>query len=88
MIYYVGWLYLVVMSLLISLVAFIWGLRSGQFSDQDRARYLPLGEDLLSQPVVVAGRGKQKAHTTALIVIVALAMVAFGVALFLSIHHR
>jgi cbb3-type cytochrome oxidase maturation protein len=76
------------MSLLVSLAAFIWGLRSGQFSDQDRARYLPLGEDLLSQPVVVAGRRKQKAHTTALLVVVALGLIAFGVALFLSIHHR
>ena len=88
MIYYVGWLYLVVVSLLVSLAAFIWGLRSGQFSDQDRARYLPLGEDLLTRPVLVAGRRKQKAHTAALLVIVALGLIAFGVALFLSIHQR
>ena len=88
MIYYVGWLYLVVVSLLVSLAAFIWGLRSGQFSDQDRARYLPLGEDLLSRPILVAGRRKQKAHATALLVIVAIGLIVFGVALFLSIQHR
>ncbi|MCU0587194.1 MAG: cbb3-type cytochrome oxidase assembly protein [Syntrophobacteraceae bacterium] len=29
----------------VSLVVFIWALRSGQFRDQQRARYLPLEED-------------------------------------------
>ena len=32
---------------LISIVVFIWALNSGQFKDQQRARYLPLqGEDM------------------------------------------
>jgi cbb3-type cytochrome oxidase maturation protein len=42
MIYSFGWLTLVIISLAVSLVAFIWGVVSGQFSDQTRARYLPL----------------------------------------------
>ncbi len=87
MIYYAGWLYLVVVSLLVSLVAFIWGLRSGQFSDQERARYLPLSADLLSEPIVTAGPRKRKAHSAAFLVIIALALVAFVTALILSIHH-
>ena len=66
MIYYVGWLFLVGISLSVSLVAFIWALRAGQFSDQERARYLPLGKDLLSEPIVVAGRAKRRAHTVVL----------------------
>ncbi len=40
--YFSAWFLLIVVSLWLSVVAFIWGLRSGQFSDQDRARYLPL----------------------------------------------
>ena len=47
--YFSGWIILVALSLWISLTAFLWGLQSGQFSDQDRARYLPL-RDLLPEP--------------------------------------
>ena len=32
-------------GLVISIVVFIWALRTGQFSDQQRARYLPLEDD-------------------------------------------
>jgi cbb3-type cytochrome oxidase maturation protein len=49
--YFSAWVILIVFSLWASLVAFLWGLQSGQFSDQDRARYLPL-RDLLPQPMV------------------------------------
>jgi cbb3-type cytochrome oxidase maturation protein len=47
--YFPGWIILVAFSLLISLLAFFWGLQSGQFSDQERARFLPL-RDGLPQP--------------------------------------
>jgi nitrogen fixation-related uncharacterized protein len=40
--YYLPWTILVVISLWISVVGFIWALRSGQFAEQNRARYLPL----------------------------------------------
>ncbi len=43
--YYWPWVFLVVASLWVSLAAFFWGLKSGQFSDQTRARYLPLRDD-------------------------------------------
>jgi cbb3-type cytochrome oxidase maturation protein len=42
---YTCWISLVTISLWISLIAFVWGLRNGQFSDQGRARYLPLGDE-------------------------------------------
>jgi cbb3-type cytochrome oxidase maturation protein len=42
MIFFSAWILLVALSLWISLAAFFWGLQSGQFSDQERARYLPL----------------------------------------------
>jgi cbb3-type cytochrome oxidase maturation protein len=40
--YFSVWMILLAVSLWVSLAAFWWGLQSGQFSDQDRARYLPL----------------------------------------------
>jgi cbb3-type cytochrome oxidase maturation protein len=36
------WIILVAFSLWFTLMAFFWGLQSGQFSDQERARFLPL----------------------------------------------
>ena len=35
---------------IISLVVFFWALNSGQFKDQQRARFLPLQNDLQTQP--------------------------------------
>jgi cbb3-type cytochrome oxidase maturation protein len=88
MIYYAGWLFLVTISLTASLAAFIWALRAGQFSDQDRARYLPLGKDLLSEPITVASRAKSRAHSVYMCVIAAIALIAFAAALILSLYHR
>ena len=36
---------------IISLVVFFWALNSGQFKDQQRARFLPLYNDPQTQPV-------------------------------------
>jgi cbb3-type cytochrome oxidase maturation protein len=43
--YFPTWIILVTVSLGLSLAAFVWGLSSGQFSDQGRARYLPLQDE-------------------------------------------
>jgi cbb3-type cytochrome oxidase maturation protein len=40
--FYLGWILLTLSGILLSIVAFIWAIRTGQFSDQGRARYLPL----------------------------------------------
>jgi len=40
--YYIVWIILVAVSLWVSLAGFLWALKTGQFSDQGRARYLPL----------------------------------------------
>ncbi len=42
MLYYVPFIFLMILSLVSGIVLFIWAHRSGQFSDQSRARYLPL----------------------------------------------
>lgn len=41
----------ILVGLAISLVAFFWALRNGQFQDQQRARYLPLRGDADGEPV-------------------------------------
>jgi cbb3-type cytochrome oxidase maturation protein len=46
-----AWLLLVVLSIVVSIAAFMWGLRTGQFSDPERARYLPLNNEFLPPPV-------------------------------------
>ena len=38
---------------IISLVVFFWALNSGQFKDQQRARFLPLQSDLQTKPAKV-----------------------------------
>jgi cbb3-type cytochrome oxidase maturation protein len=43
--YYAEWIILVTISLWVSLLAFVWAVRSGQFADQGRARYLPLTDE-------------------------------------------
>ena len=42
--FYLGWIVLTGAGVLVSIGVFIWALRSGQFADQGRARYLPLCE--------------------------------------------
>jgi cbb3-type cytochrome oxidase maturation protein len=88
MIYYSGWLFLVGISLIVSVAAFIWALRAGQFSDQERARYLPLGKDLLSQPIPEVSRAKRRVHAAALFFIAAIGFTAFAAALTLSLCNR
>jgi cbb3-type cytochrome oxidase maturation protein len=42
--FYLGWIVLTGTGVLASIAVFLWALRSGQFADQGRARYLPLFE--------------------------------------------
>ena len=88
MIYYAGWFFLVGMSLGVSLAAYIWAFRSGQFSDQERARYLPLGRDLLSEPIPSVSRAKFRLYAVALWTIAAMAFTACAAALILGLYHR
>jgi len=45
-----SWLVLVIVSLWISLVGFVWGLSNGQFSEQARVRYFPLRDQTVFAP--------------------------------------
>jgi nitrogen fixation-related uncharacterized protein len=88
MIYCAGWLFLVAISLLASIIALIWAVREGQFSDQERARYLPLGKELLLEPIKVASRARNRVHMVSMCVIMGIALAAFAAALILSLRHH
>jgi nitrogen fixation-related uncharacterized protein len=45
MTYALGWLGLVAVSLWVSLLAFVWAMKNGQFAEQQRLRYLPLRDE-------------------------------------------
>lgn len=42
------WSLLVIFSVVSSIIAFLWGYKSGQFSDQKRASYLALNEEYIN----------------------------------------
>ncbi len=54
--YYLPWTLLVIISLWVSVAGFIWALRSGQLTEQNRARYLPLRDENSFTPVQNPGK--------------------------------
>jgi cbb3-type cytochrome oxidase maturation protein len=81
--YFPIWMILVVFSLGISILAFLWGLQSGQFSDQERARFLPLYE-ASTQPIV-SDPAKLPVEVYVLLGIGVMVLVGISVSLVLSI---
>jgi cbb3-type cytochrome oxidase maturation protein len=49
--YYPYFIAYIAIGLTVSMVVFYWAFRSGQFGDQQRARYLPLKDDGDATPV-------------------------------------
>lgn len=43
--YYLGWLLLILLGVGLGIWAFVWALSSGQFAEQERARFLPLRDE-------------------------------------------
>ncbi len=84
MFYYLPWVVLMTASLAASLVLMVWGFRNGQFSDQDRARYLPLRDSGLSGPTRRPA-GKKVIEVYCLLGLIAGVGVALGVALVTAI---
>ena len=59
MIYYIPWILLMIISVTASLALLVWASKSGQFSEQERARYLPLRDAPATEPT---GRGHRPAR--------------------------
>jgi cbb3-type cytochrome oxidase maturation protein len=81
---YVAWLSLIATGVGTSIIVFLWALKNGQFSDQGRARYLPLGEELPLRPVEVSKRLPREVY--ALIIIIALGMLSIASTITLTIY--
>lgn len=80
--YTLGWILLVTVSLALSLAAFAWGLATGQFADQGRARYLALGDEA---PAAAAPPAKRRPESYALAAIAALGGLALAAPVVLSL---
>jgi cbb3-type cytochrome oxidase maturation protein len=81
--YFYGWIILVSISLWVSLLAFVWALRTGQFADQGRARYLPLASEYLPTPP--SDGNKRTIESYALLAVAAIGLVGFLSAIIVSL---
>ena len=60
--YYPYFITYIIIGFGISLLAFLWALRNGQFSDQKRARFLPLEGEKDFPPVKVSRFNRYEAY--------------------------
>ncbi len=79
------WVGLVTITVWISLSAFIWAMQSGQFADQDRARYLPLVDNY--SPVETDVRSKLPKEVYVLSTVGVLTVVAMLCCMLIAMNH-
>jgi cbb3-type cytochrome oxidase maturation protein len=83
--FYLGWIVITATGIGVSIVVFLWALRTGQFSDQARARYLPLGGEF---PVPsVKDPAKLPAEVYALLFVLGLGLLSLGATVFLTLFR-
>ncbi len=82
--YYLPWVLLVIVSVWAALAGFFWGLSNGQFSDQQRARYLPL-RDLSGAPE--ANRARPNWEMAVLFSLLGIALFSIGITIYIVITH-
>jgi cbb3-type cytochrome oxidase maturation protein len=68
---------------IISLAVFFWALNNGQFRDQQRARFLPLQNDLQTQPAKVPRFARLQ--TVALFILVCLCLASAAAVVIFSL---
>ena len=82
--YFLEWIILTSTGIGIGIVAFIWALRSGQFAEQERARYLPLSQESMDPPAELPSRLTAEVYVLLFVIVVWFsAMVS---TLFLTFH--
>lgn len=82
------WLMLTAVSLGMSVLAFIWALQTGQFSDQGRARRLPLRDEPLPPPANDPATARsRKIQGLALAAVGLMGLIAMLAALALSLYR-
>jgi cbb3-type cytochrome oxidase maturation protein len=81
--YYPYFIAYMLVGFAISLVVFFWALGSGQFKDQERARFLPLEQGEDPRPSKISRTGRYEAYALGLLVM--LGLMATGAVLIFAI---
>ena len=81
--YYPYFIAYMLVGFAISVLVFFWALGSGQFKDQERARYLPLEQGEESRPMKISRTGRYEAYGLA--VLVTLGLMATGAVLIFAL---
>jgi nitrogen fixation-related uncharacterized protein len=80
------WLIFLLSGLAMSIFAVVWGIRTRQFEDQDRARYLPLvgltSDELAGQP-----KDTHRAEYAAMCSMLAVGLLALCAGFILALRH-
>ena len=82
--FYLGWILLTAAGISVSIAAFIWALHTGQFSDQSRARYLPLRDEMSKSDTVHPSKLSIEVYVLLFVFGIGLLSMAWTVALTLS----
>jgi len=81
--FYVGWMALTASGIFVGVLVFFWALKSGQFSDQGRARYLPLRDDFPMPRTENPSRPTGEVY--ALLIIIAIGLAAMATTVILTL---
>lgn len=79
--FYAAWLTLIAAGVGASIAALFWALKTGQFSDQGRARYLPLTDEIVASPAKDARRLPSEVYALSIIIIIGLLSIASTITL-------
>jgi nitrogen fixation-related uncharacterized protein len=79
--FYAAWLTLIAAGVGASIAALFWALKTGQFSDQGRARYLPLTDESVLSPMETPRRLPAEVYALALVIVLGLISIASTVSL-------
>jgi len=79
--FYAAWLLLIAAGAGTSIAALFWAVKTGQFSDQTRARYLPLADEPALSPERAPRRPPAEIYALAIVITLGLISIAGTVAL-------
>ena len=82
----VPWFFLMIAGLVASIVLLLWGHKSGQFAEQERARYLPFRDEEFPDGANAPGRVGPEGY--ALLGLMAAAAIIIAVALGLAVFKQ
>jgi cbb3-type cytochrome oxidase maturation protein len=84
--YYPYFIAYIAIGLVLSLAVFFWALKSGQFRDQQRVRFLPLRDEKEVSPVRVSRFNRVEIYT--LFILVSAGLLASAALLIYALRYR